>query len=158
MSGFGQTFQGDWEKLQKQLQKIGRLNYQKMHQKMGEALVANTQMRFTDQVDPDGQKWKATRRGGQILTQTNHLGSSITYNATAKGVEVGTNLKYAAIHQFGGKIKAKKAKFLKFKTPRGWVQKKEIVIPARPFIGFSKEDQEDIGVLFRKAIEEVAKV
>lgn len=154
MSGFSQSIQGDWKEWLEALKKAEKLNYQKLHSQMGEVLVANAQLRFKDQVDPSGNQWKkGYKKSGQTLTQTARLSSSITYTATAKQVEVGTNVKYAAIHQFGGKIKAKKKKFLKFAVNGKWAQKKVVTIPARPYIGFSQDDREDIKALFKQALK-----
>lgn len=157
MAGFGQTFQGDWEKFRKILQKTATLNLKKMHTQIGETLAANTDLRFMDQKGPDGTPWPKNQRGGQILDQKGTLRGSVTYVATEKQVEIGTNLKYGAIHQFGGTIQAKRKKYLKFKTAKGWVQKKKIRIPARPFIGFSEEDRLDILSLYQKTLKEAAK-
>ena len=158
MAGFSQTMQGDWSKFRNQLNKLAKINYKKMHEQIGEALVANAQLRFRDQVDPEGRPWpKGHKSRGQTLTRTARLSSSITHKATAKQVEYGTNVKYARIHQFGGTIRAKKAKFLKFKTEKGWVQKKKVVIPARPFIGFSDDDLADIKEIYEKTQREALK-
>ena len=54
--------------------------------------------------------------------------------------EVGTNDIKAAIHQLGGIIRAKNKPFLKFKIGNQWVQKKEVRIPARPFLMVQDED------------------
>lgn len=158
MAGFSQRLDGDWKAFQDALKKAGKINYQKMHEQMGEALVANSQLRFVDQVDPEGKRWKkGLKEGGQTLSQTGHLSSSITHRSTPQGVEVGTNSKYSAIHQFGGKIKAKKAKFLKFKIGNRWAQKKFVIMPKRSFIGWSKDDQEDIALIWQKTMEKAVK-
>jgi phage gpG-like protein len=62
-------------------------------------------------------------------------------------VEVGTNVKYGFVHQYGMTITAKPgqpgqnsigprkgAKAMKFTTPFGVVYAKKVVIPARPFL------------------------
>lgn len=55
-------------------------------------------------------------------------------------VEVGSNLVHAAIHQFGGVIRPRAAKLLMF---RGHVAK-SVDIPARPYLGLSKEDEREL--------------
>lgn len=47
--------------------------------------------------------------------------------------EVGNPVRYAAIHQFGGTIKAKTKKALRFKIGDQWVTRESVTIPARPF-------------------------
>lgn len=79
---------------------------------LGRVLKTGVQMRFRTQKDPEGTPWKPTRRGGQILSLSRVLRNSLTYKATSDTAEVGTNVVYAAIHQFGGVIRAKNGPFL----------------------------------------------
>ena len=69
--------------------------------------------------------------------------------ADASGFAVGTNVKHAATHQFGDKgrtIRAKRAKNLRFQVGGQWISKKKVKvnIPARPFLGLSDEDMQEI--------------
>lgn len=49
--------------------------------------------------------------------------------------EFGSNVEYAAIHEFGGEIKAKNVKFLRFRTFDGaWHSVKKVTMPARPYL------------------------
>ncbi|KAB2921671.1 MAG: phage virion morphogenesis protein [Dechloromonas sp.] len=87
-------------------------NLQPLLSDVGDSLVASTKQRFATGKGPNNVPWKALRprtikaKGGKtlILVDRNILFSSITYRATANEVEVGTNVQYAAIHQFGGEI------------------------------------------------------
>lgn len=83
---------------------------------IGRALKTGTQLRFRTTTAPDGQawqkSWRARNEGGQTLSLTRRLRNSITYQATPTSVAVGTNVLYAAIHQFGGVIRAKAGPFL----------------------------------------------
>lgn len=83
---------------------------------IGRALKTATQLRFRSTTGPDGASWRPSFRarteGGQTLSLTRRLRNSITYQATATSVAVGTNVIYAAIHQFGGTIRAKNGTFL----------------------------------------------
>jgi len=92
--------------------------------------------------------WKKSKRalieGGQTLTDTARLRKSIVAKAYHNRAEIGTNVKYAAIHQFGGVIKAKTHKYLKFKIGDRWAQKKQVIIPARPFLMIQDEDWAEI--------------
>ena len=132
----------------------------------GEALVSGTLKRFEDEEDPEGKKWtpsirsmptedKTTavrrdargrilkgsgkkikgNRGGKTLTDTARLRGSIdsavagdTVLVGANTVKLGSNFKYARIHQMGGK------------AGRGH----KVTIPARPYLGISKDDWEEI--------------
>ncbi len=83
---------------------------------MARVLKAGAQLRFRSAKAPDGQPWTKSRRaaeeGGQTLSLTRRLRNSITTSATSTTAAVGTNVVYAAIHQFGGVIRAKKGPFL----------------------------------------------
>lgn len=125
---------------------------------MGEYLVRSTQDRFDAQESPEGQAWQpvqgsrwAVKRILKILTESSRLRDSIIYRAGSTTLEWGTNVIYAAIHQFGGKtspsiIKAKRAKALYIPGigPRKSVKHPGSVIPARPFVGISATDETEL--------------
>lgn len=142
------SISADFEKLKKDLAAIGDLDALALNKKIGEALVSSTKERFEDEKSPSGKAWKKSYRaassGGQTLSDSGTLKNSIGYHATANSVEVGTNIKYAKVHQEGATIKPKTKKFLAFRLGGGWVRKKKIKIPKREFLGFSKEDIEEI--------------
>jgi phage virion morphogenesis protein len=70
---------------------------------------------------------------GKVLIDTARLQNSITSRAFSDHVDIGTNVIYAAIHQFGG--------------PAG--RELNVTIPARPFLMIQKEDK----TAFRVAVE-----
>lgn len=119
---------------------------------IGMALVRGTQRRFESATAPDGSPWKplnpayaAGKRGPGILRESRMLFRSITYRASSEAVRVGTNRVYGAIHQLGGTITAKSAGALRFPMGGGWVTRKSVTIPARPYLGVSREDEQAIG-------------
>lgn len=82
---------------------------------IADALLFSTQRRFETQSGPDGQRWSpfarstlrrmpARRMPPQLLRDTARLYGSLTVAADDRSAEVGTNVVYAAIHQFGGEI------------------------------------------------------
>lgn len=74
-------------------------------------------------------------KAGQPLRDTGRLQRSITAAADSQGVTVGTNLRQARIHQFGGVIRPKTAKSLVFPGPTGeLIFAKKVTIPARPYL------------------------
>ena len=103
-------------------------------------LVMSATNRFDEKKTPDGRPWRSP------LYRTGTLSKSVLGAADETTVNIGSNLKYAAIHQFGGEIAAKTAAYLKFKINEQWVQTKKVNIPANPYVGMSNED--------RAAIEE----
>lgn len=77
----------------------------------GKHLLEEVEERFRTQTDPDGQPWvdlkPATwrrKKNNKILTETTRLRGSFSYEATDAGLELGTPVVYAPIHQFGGQI------------------------------------------------------
>lgn len=76
--------------------------------------------------------WKKSQRainqGGKTLQDTGRLAASITSKVTKDYATTGTNLVYAAIHNFGGK------------TGRGL----RVTMPERPFMYLNKEDEGDV--------------
>lgn len=98
---------------------------------IGRMLVDHTVLRFEREEDPDGHAWTPSLRallsGGQTLTDQGHLKASITHRPGRDRVEVGSNVIYARIHQLGGQA-----------GRRG-----SAAIPARPYLGFSADDEAD---------------
>lgn len=72
----------------------------------------------------------------QGLIEEGRLRASIAVIRLASMLfSIGTNVIYAAIHEFGGTIRAKAGKWLRFKTKDGqWHTVKEVTIPARPYM------------------------
>jgi len=106
---------------------------------VGAHMVASTHLNFRGQHSPDGQAWAplseatlANRRGGegQILRDTGRLNRSITHNVLPDGVEIGSDVVYANMMQFGGK-----------KTDFPWLWGD---IPGRSYLGFSAGDEADV--------------
>ena len=109
-----------------------------------------TVLRFDTETGPGGRKWPQSLRarltGGQTLTDSARLRQSITHRAGPDHAEIGTNVVYAAIHQFGGTIRAKSARALVFTLPDGSVvQLQSVTIPARPFMGIDEDNWIAIG-------------
>lgn len=72
----------------------------------------------------------------QHLIDTGNLRASVAAEPEgSNAVTIGPrNVIYAAIHEFGGVIRAVKAKALRFKTKDGaWHTVKSVTIPARPY-------------------------
>lgn len=113
---------------------------------IGAYLETIVRLRFEREVGPDGEPWAPTRRGFSILKGSPpRLMSSITRHTSSDRTEVGTNVLYAAIHQFGGTVRPKRARALVFTAPDGTrVFALKVVIPARPFLGIDEADESAI--------------
>lgn len=127
-----------------------------MKRAVAEGIHARTQRRFEESRGPDGRPWpplspatllgevgrdrakgglsaRAQRRVAlrKPLIRTGRLRASIAWKVAGNAIAVGTNLVYAAIHQFGGR------------AGRG----RKVRIPARPFLGLTEEDRQEAEAL-----------
>lgn len=159
---------GDFAKLEKALMELGALGRPAIVQvaaaNIGQAFVTEVQLGFRKAVDPYGNPWAPLakkrkrqgkkKRGDKILRDTGRLANSINVSSDGNSAKVGTNVEYAAYHQYGtgghkastrvqavdksGRFKEKDAfgkrktgivgiKLLEFKEGGG-------KIPARPFL------------------------
>ncbi|UWQ92992.1 phage virion morphogenesis protein [Rhodobacteraceae bacterium M382] len=117
-----------------------------LYQDLGELLVASTQDRILEGLAPDGTAHaprsevtlaRYAKRGlsfGKPLNQSGEMRQQIHYEADAQGVSWGSNAIQAAVMQFGAAQGAFGANARGLPLPWG-------NIPARPFIGFSEEDE-----------------
>lgn len=124
---------------------------------IGRKLAESSRMRFEDQRAPGGQAWapsaRAREQAGQTLVDTGRLRDSITHRVAGDGVEVGTNVIYAATHQLGAEIQARNAPYLAFKIGDRFVRVRKVSIPARPFLGVDADDEADILALSADYLE-----
>ena len=162
MSSIRADVTGEAEALIKRLKSFQEIDIAATTRSIAEGLRTSTVERFEKSVSPEGKKWKSSIRasetGGKTLIKSNDLRSSIRSEADESGLAVGTNKIYAASHQFGAtgrRIQPKKAKTLRFQIGGKWISAKEvrISIPARPFLGISEEDNEEIKKLLNEMME-----
>lgn len=138
MSGVGIQWQMvDLLALQLRIDAIAHMDTRGMMDAIGAEVATQTKRRIGEEkTSPDGQAWPqwseryaATRHAGQSLLQSEgHLLDSITHvvELGGKDVDIGSNLVYARIHQFGGAKVGKPG------------------LPARPYLGISAENRQDI--------------
>lgn len=124
-------------------------------QDLGEFLMESTKGRFKQGVAPDGTPWapksEATKQRYQknrktplvdmrpLFGESGRLHNEITYalGSDRSSVEIGSNLIYSGVMQFGAAQGAFGA--MANGSPIPWGN-----IPARPFLGLSDEDQHGI--------------
>jgi len=128
---------------------------------IGEILTKSTQQRFRDGVGPDGVPWEplADGSGRTPLLDSGRMRDEIFPRSGGDWVEISATAKQARFHQFGTDpyvILAKPGKALSWpglpsrvnkagKTVPGAVKKvNHPGLPARPFIGLSLDDREQI--------------
>ncbi len=153
------------EEIGKRLAAVERVRLSEVLDAVGALVASQTKRRIAEErTAPDGTPWQAwsiayakTRHGGHsLLRSEGDLEDSIQHLSGLDEVEVGTNLVYAAVHQFGDrKNAARLASFL------GVSQGAHLGgIPPRPFLGLSRENEEEILELieskFLPAMEEGA--
>jgi phage virion morphogenesis protein len=120
---------------------------------IGEIVIESVQRNFEEKRSPEGNRWqelanetireKVLRGRGptDILIDRGILMGSIHRQADAHGVTIGTNVVYAAVHQFGAA----------FTTLKG---RRTVRIPARPYLGVRDTDWPEIGAALRRYILE----
>jgi len=140
---------------------------------IGELLLIIHQRRFRAQVSPDGTAWQALRPGYQkrkrknkdkILTLDGNLRGLLRYQVNGDELLFGSDRPYAAIHHFGGKIERQASTSTVYfrqgkdgAIGRQFVRRDKsnfaqdvkvgpytINMPARPWLGTSAEDDEQI--------------
>lgn len=142
-------------------------NARGMFETIGASLVTSATHRFETGVGPDGSPWppslRALAEGGKTLVLSARLMRSNTYVASDSGVEVGTNVIYAAIHQLGGTINIPaRQQELHFRTNKRTGQQRfskakratssktasigahTVTMPARPWLGIDDDDAREI--------------
>lgn len=162
MSSIRAELSGDTDALLKRLGRLGNLETRGALNAIAEGLRTSTVERFTEEKSPEGKKWKpsirAREEGGKTLTKTAHLKNSIRAKVSENGLAVGTNDIRAATHQFGDErtIRAKNKPYLTFKIGGQWkrVVSVKVNIPARPFLGISAQDEQDINDTLEEIFEE----
>jgi phage virion morphogenesis protein len=132
-------------------------------EEIGETLAESTKQRFSEGSAPDGSKWAPksqttldayTRRGDRVNVRplfgpSGRLSSEISYSVMPDSVEIGSNLIYSAVMQFG----AAKGAFGKTRTGGSipWGN-----IPARPFLGVSETDRSNLIETIEEWMDRVA--
>lgn len=138
---------------------------------MGEFLTASTQDRFRSSTAPDGTKWQANSQStylgilgnkhsddegslnskgvNRVMSKRPLVGDGtlmrdIHYQISGDLLLVGSNLIYAATHQFGATIKPKNGKSLSWKIGEISIFVKQVKIPAREYLGISIADETEL--------------
>ena len=118
------------------IKQLSQLDVPAMLDDIGALVAEQAKTRIREEKrSPDGEPWaplnpdyeqrKREKSSGGILVFENYLHESIQHTFFGNSVTVGSNRIYAAHHQFGGE-----------EIGSG--------IPARPYLGFSPENIEDI--------------
>jgi phage virion morphogenesis protein len=122
----------------------------------GEIIVDSVHRAFEQGRSPEGEPWPPRRgdpagrpSGYKTMIRSGRLMRSMTAHASSHQVEVGTNVVYAAIHQFGGttkphEIRPRRKQALAFTSGGENVVVKSVHhpgsrIPARPFLGIDEQ-------------------
>ncbi len=145
--------EGDTRAMLRRIRSFSEIDRRSINAALAQGVRESTLERFRQGKGPDGRRWKSSKRaileGGKTLVKTAQLRNSIHARSDASGFAVGTNAKHAATHQFGepGRIiRARRKKVLRFQYNGKWVSKKQVrvKIPARPFLGLSDEDMQEM--------------
>lgn len=137
----------DVDRLQERLDRIASIGFGEVLDTIGAVVESQVRRRFSDdQEAPDGTPWKdwtdayaKTRHGSHslLIGDPENLLDSITHSPPSDdAVEVGSNMIYAGVQQFGF-------------DERG--------IPARPYLGLSADNEDEIESVLHDWIQELLK-
>lgn len=120
------------------LQRLGSLDIDRLLQTLGSELESQTRRRISEEkTDPEGRPWAPwsenyeSKPGGKMLERDGNLLDSLAFEVDDDAVTVGSNMVYAATHQYG-----------------------RSGIPARPYLGVSVENVDDLNELVINFIRE----
>jgi phage gpG-like protein len=86
-----------------------------------------------------------------------HIYNALHAVASNESVVVGVPYAWARVHQFGATIRAKNVPYLRFLIRgKGWASKKQVTIPARPWLGVSTDDSTAIVGIIGRALQNAA--
>ena len=118
-----------------------------VYKNMGEHLDQSTRYRYRLEQAPDGSPWAPLsphtlkrKRGHKILQELGESGGllgTLHYQIGADGLRYGTDRVYGAIHQEGGATGINLS----------------VIIPARPYLGFTDDDHEAFGDIMSDFLE-----
>ena len=155
----GISIKTDYGKLDARLLKLSEklADPTPMLEQIGEAGEKAVKRNFREGGVPE--KWKVSRRAaaqnGQTLIDNGVTGlvGSVTFDIQGRTVRIGSNVIYGRIHHFGGTITPKNGKFLRFKGADGWVTKKSVTIPARPWLVLHKQAFGRFNAIIKQHVE-----
>lgn len=99
----------------------------------------------SEKTSPEGRSWLPNRAGTSTLLKTGrNLRDSIAHRTNGNEAIVEAHWRHAHVHQTGKTITPKSAKRLVFKIGGQTVFARKVVIPARPFIGLSRDNETEI--------------
>lgn len=125
---------------------------------LGNSILNNTRKRMDEGVDPRGVRWDSyaplnplyasTKEGPGILRGYDYsrtgLYGSLVKDVRGNTLVWGSTLPYSRIHQMGGIIQPKNKRWLSFEMGGTLLHVDSVEIPARPYLGFTQEDREDL--------------
>lgn len=133
------------EAVEKALSRLDPLASGELLEGVARMVQEQTRRRITNEKRaPSGAAWLPNRAGTPILYRSGALARSIDYAVSGETAIVGSGLVYAGIHQRGGTITPKKAKRLVFRMGNRTIFARKVKIPARPYLGLSAENAEDV--------------
>ena len=96
--------------------------------------------------------------GATLKARTHELQKSVKSRVRQSGNtvsgRVGSRMLYAAIHEYGGIIRPKNAKYLVFRIDSKWIRTKKVTMPKREWLSKSLRDvQGQIEIIFGRQIE-----
>lgn len=136
----------DFARVEALVTRLSTFDASELMSEIGAMGESQTRRRITDEkTSPDGAAWAPNREGTSILMRTGeHLLASIGWSSSGAEAEWGAAWEHAHVHQDGAIITPKAANQLTFMLGGKLVHAKKVTIPARPVVGLSAENAQEI--------------
>lgn len=143
MSGVKLNIQFDGKQIARELNQIvdSVQDRTALHRDVGEYMQLSTAERFAKEQAPDGTPWaplkestkkRKTKNRNSILRENDFLRDTLAYEADSSAMEFGSNRVQAALMQWGGTDDMAPG---------------PAAVEARPFVGVSNDDEDEIELL-----------
>ncbi len=107
---------------------------------------------------PDGERWPPRHPLSDsrktLLNREDGLLKSLDSAADATTARWGSNVVYSRIHQFGGVIRPRRRRMLRFELSRRVVFARQVAIPPRPYLGWGDAERRDAAVVIERWLDQ----
>lgn len=137
-----------YEALLARFRKLTDAQADELLETIGSEIESQTRRRISEErKGPEGELWEPTLKtkkpGKSLLQEEGHLVDSLQSFVGVTSVETGSNLVYAAIHQFGFNGPQKVREHTRKGRPVR-AHTRHMVMPARPYLGMNAANEKDI--------------
>lgn len=163
MAMYSIRLDGDTRAMLRRIRSFSEIDKQGINAALAEGARESTLERFKQSKGPGRRRWKtsirAAQEGGKTLIQSAQLRNSIHAKSDTSGFALGTNVKYAATHQFGEPGRTirgsgrRKPSVFRWAASGSRRSKSASPSRARPFLGLSEDDMQEMKATVEEFIQ-----